>query len=36
MVSNAQLAYLTEQAMILANFVALAERICDTPGIQES
>jgi len=27
MVSNAQLAYLTEQAMILANFVELAERI---------
>lgn len=35
MVSNAYLAYLTEQAMILANFVELAERICDTPGIQE-
>jgi hypothetical protein len=27
MVSNAELAYLTEQALILANFVELAERI---------
>jgi hypothetical protein len=36
MVSNQELAYLTQQAMILANFVELAERICDTPGIQDS
>ncbi len=35
MVSNEEFAYLTEQALILANFVELAERICDTPGIQK-
>jgi hypothetical protein len=35
MASNADLAYLTEQALILAGFIRLAEDICDTPGIPE-
>ena len=39
MATNQELALLTEQAMILAGFVALAEAIVegrDTPGIQKS
>lgn len=35
MASKAELAALTEQALVLAGFLRLAEDICDTPGIPE-
>lgn len=34
MATKQELAQLTQQALILAGFVRLAETICDTPGIQ--